>query len=154
MAGSPTFKQLNNGWNAEPNAPFPVVGQLGTDLLLQFALNAFQFTRFNEEDIGILRFHNCARYRLGPTNDEGWYMGQCRYRDSAPAWGEFYELSGEDDRLDEPRDWINLDGRPNDPRHFLFYLKDETFECITSNWSFEPVPINALHRVLGVTSLD
>ena len=150
MVSSISFQQLNHGWNANPNAPYPIVGRSGADLLLQFSLNAFQFPQFNEGDLGILRFHNCARYRLGPTNDEGWHMGQCRYRDSAPAWGEFYELSGDDLRLNEPKDWIEFDSRMNASRHFLFYLKDETFECLASGWTLEPKPTNALCRVPGI----
>lgn len=145
----PAFKQLNHGWNAEPNAPAPVLELDGPDLLLRFFLNPFQFKQFEEEDVGVVRFHDCSRYRLGPTNDEGWYRGQCRYSASAPAWGEFYEVMGEDLRLDEPTDWVTAIGAPYPARHFLFYLRDNTFECIASDWSFGPEPSNALRRVFG-----
>lgn len=149
MTGRVSFEQLNHGWNAEPNAPEAAIEQSGPDLLLRFLVNPFQFPQFDEEDVGVLRFFNCARFRLGSTNDEGWYLGQCRYSDSAPAWGEFYELSGQDPRLDEPQDWVPVDQRPETPRHFLFYLRDNTFECIASDWSFDPGPTNALYRAFG-----
>jgi hypothetical protein len=149
MTSRVSFEQLNHGWNAEPNAPDPTVKQSGPDLLLRFAVNPFRFKEFNEEDVGVLRFYNCARYRLGPTNDEGWYRGKCRYSGSAPAWGEFYELSGDDPHLDEPHDWVIINRGSNPLRHFLFYLRDDTFECIASDWSFDPEPTNALYRVLG-----
>jgi hypothetical protein len=142
-----SFRKLNDGWNAEPNAPRPVVEVVHADVWLRFALNTFQFRGFTEGDIGILRFVGCARYRLGPTNDEGWYRGQCRYSKVAPAWGEFYEIAGSDPRRDEPRDWIAVDTAAEPVgRHFLFYFRDETFECLAADWHFEPIPENALFR--------
>jgi hypothetical protein len=131
-----TFQQLNEGWNAEPNAPEPRVRLEGKDLILWFLLNTFQFPQFALDDVGVLRFTGCQRYRLGPTNDEGWYSGQCRFSKIAPGWGEFYEVSG-DLRLDKcPNDWIQLDKSEEPLRHFLFYLRDETFECDASDWHF------------------
>jgi len=128
------FQQLNDGWNAEPNSPEPSVRIKGHDLLLTFRMNPFQFPSFHQDDAGVLRFSRCRRYRLGPTNDEGWYRGQCRFSGVAPAWGEFYEIKG-DLRLSLcPDDWVMI--RANEPghRHFLFYLRDETFECDSADW--------------------
>ena len=144
----PCFIQLNKGWNAEPNAPDPKVTVSGTDVLLEFLLNPFQFPQFGDDDRGALRFSACSRYRLGATNDEGWYLGQCRYSSIAPAWGEFYEISGADARLDGPQDWQVVDGASSASRHFLFYLRDGTFECIAAHWEFEPDATNALFRHL------
>jgi hypothetical protein len=142
----PSFIQLNHGWNAEPNAPHPTIMLSGADVLLSFFVNPFQFPRFDSEDRGSIRFSSCARYRLGGTNDEGWSRGQCRYSSIAPAWGEFYELIGADTRLDEPQDWKRGNEASNADRHFLFYLRDETFECIATDWKFVPNPTNALFR--------
>jgi hypothetical protein len=125
----PLFEQLNQGWNAEPNAPEPAIGLSAPDLLLRFVLNPFQVEQFEEEDVGVLRFHDCVRYRLGSTNDEGWYFGQCRYGRSAPAWGEFYELIGEDPLLNVPTDWVAINEAQIKHRHFLFYLKDNTLNA-------------------------
>lgn len=128
------FSKLNDGWNAEPNAPHPQVMVDGADLLLSFGMNPWQFPQYNEGDIGTLRFARCSRYRLGPTNDEGWYRGQCRFSGIAPAWGEFYELTG-DLRLAEcPKDWVQVSPSSGHSRHFLFYLRDETFECDAEDW--------------------
>lgn len=145
----PAFKQLNHGWNAEPNAPTPVIRRDGADIVLRFILNPFQFKQFQEEDVGALRFSDCVRYRLGPTNDEGWYRGQCRYSAAAPAWGEFYELIGDDLLIDQPDDWVTVTQPSQPSRHFLFYLRDCTFECVSSDWRFDPTPPNALLRVFG-----
>lgn len=131
------FRKLNAGWNAEPNAPEPNVLIDGCDVVLTFLANSFQFPRFAEGQRLCLRFANARRFRLGSANDEGWYQGQCRFSGEAPAWGEFYEISG-DLRLERcPNDWHVVGDRRTSGRHFLFYLRDETFECDADDWSLE-----------------
>lgn len=137
-----SFTRLNEGWNAEPNAPCPNAGADGEDVLLHFLLNAFQYPGSEEEVFATLRFTGCARYRLGSTNDEGWYRGQCRFSGKAPAWGEFYLVRGEDSILGAPQDWKRLSGPGG--RHFLFYFRDHTFECSAEGCVVEPVPGNPL----------
>ena len=129
-----TFTKLNDGWNAEPNAPEPVVEIDGSELRLSFLANAFQFAAYDEDDVLQLSFRGCWRYRLGPTNDEGWYMGQCRFSQSIP-WGEFYELSG-DLLAGKASDWTDFGSPSANSRHFLFYFRDETFECDAESWEF------------------
>ena len=134
-----TFTKLNDGWNAEPNAPHPHVRRRNADLVLEFYMNPWQFPEYNEEDIGILTLTNCWRYRLGDTNDEGWYRGQCRFGKRAPRWGEFYEVEG-DLLLDRGTpDWHVVRRPTESSRHFLFYFRDETFECDADDWSLEVV---------------
>jgi len=124
------FVKLNDGWNAEPNSPRPAVSRSGDDLILTFLLNPYQFKQFSQGDGGKLVFRNCWRYRLGGTNDEGWYRGQCRFSGVAPAWGEFYEVQGDLKLESSLNDWVVLGPEPQAPaKHFLFYLRDETFEC-------------------------
>ena len=141
-----TFQQLNDGWNAEPNAPDPSIQVEGHDVLLQFFVNAFQFKEFEEEEIGILRFIECERYRLGSTNDEGWYLGQCRFSKLAPAWGEFYLVQGDKELLDAPTDWKIIDNSDERGKHFLFYFRSNTFECIARKCIIEQVANNSLQR--------
>ena len=132
-----TFRQLNDGWNAEPNAPEQKVAVDGRDVVVSFLMNPFQFPQFSAEDVGRLRFTSCRRYRLGSTNDEGWFRGQCRFSKISPRWGEFYEVTG-DLRLAEcPDDWIDLHHSDEPTRHFLFYFRDETFECDATDWRFD-----------------
>ncbi len=133
---NPNFKQLNYGWNADPNVPEPEVVVNGAEVRLTFYLNHWAYEA-RENEKGTLAFRDCSLWRLGPTNDEGWYAGQCRYSISAPAWGEFYELLGEDDRRLVPADWHKLGPLTSGLRHFLFYLRDETFECFGADWKFE-----------------
>lgn len=142
----PSFQQLNLSWNADPNAPEPVVEIAGQDIFLRFSLNTFKYPEFTKDDVGVLRFKACSRYRLGETNDEGWYREQCRYSKAAPAWGEFYEIIGLDEFDNQPNDWANVANVPPG-RHFLFYFRDNTFECFAADWLIEPIAANALsHR--------
>ena len=133
------FTRLNEGWNAEPNAPDPQVSVANHELVVTFAPNPFQYKGFSEDQRVCLIFTGAWRYRMGTVNDEGWYRGQCRFSRLAPAWGEFYEIHG-DLRLDNcPRDWIQLRSESaEDARHFLFYFRDEEFECDAVSWRFEP----------------
>jgi len=130
------FKTLSNEWNAEPNAPNPIVEADGSKIVLSFGLNSFKYPRFRETDRGKIVFNDCWRYRLGPTNDEGWYLGQCRFSREAPKWGEFYEIEG-DLLLDDPSlVWKVTSTSPTrGSRHFLFYFRDSTFECDALNWT-------------------
>jgi hypothetical protein len=132
-----TFEQLNVGWNADPNAPCPQIALNGSELLLRFRLNAFQFKQFERGQIATIRFPNCWRYRLGLTNDEGWYRGQCRFSKLAPQWGEFYKVSGDLRITAAPEDWHQIAAEPPESIHFLFYFRDETFECDATGWSID-----------------
>jgi hypothetical protein len=140
-----TFLQLSDEWNAAGNAPNPTFALDGADLLLKFNVNALQFPDFDEDEIAVLRFVNCARYRLGPTNDEGWYRGQCRFSQLAPAWGEFYLIRGKSNLLNAPSDWTVVEPS-GDGRHFLFYFRDNTFECVAARCVIEQVAENSLVR--------
>jgi hypothetical protein len=131
------FRQLNDGWNAEPNAPDPTVRFDGRDLVLTFLANPFQFARFAEGQWLRLRFRGATKYRLGATNDEGWYRGQCRFSGDAPAWGEFYEVSGDLKLERSPNDWQVVGAERSAGHHFLFYLRDDTFECEADDWVLE-----------------
>lgn len=131
------FRQLNDGWNAEPNAPVPNVVIEGRDVVVSFRINHFLFHQFAENDIGRLRFGLCSSYRLGDTNNEGWYLGQCRFSKIAPSWGEFFEISGNTKLSECPSDWIKVGTTSENLRHFLFYFRDETFECVASDWHLE-----------------
>ncbi len=132
---STTFHQLNNSWNAEPNAPDPKVEWRDTDLRLTFWMNAFRFPDYNEDDIGEIIFKDCSRYRIGILNDEGWYRKQGRFTGVHHRWGEFYEVRG-DLRLDAvPNDWSIRTPDVAGRNHYLFYFRDEDFECDARDWT-------------------
>jgi hypothetical protein len=155
MSGPTQFLKLNIGWNAEPNAPAPNVRIRGVDVILAFALNHRVYRQFSEGQIGQLVFANASRYRLGATNDEGWYRGQCRFTDAAPSWGEFYEVMGDLRLAQCPDDWRQVtDASSTSPRHFLFYLRDETFECDANDWKFSGLTAPDEERRQHVASRD
>jgi hypothetical protein len=140
---STRFEKLNADWNAEPNAPAPSTAVEDRSVVLRFVLNSQRYRRFSKDQEARLIFGECWRYRLGGANDEGWYRGQCRFSKLAPAWGEFYEVRG--DLLLEHRQLAWQTG-PSSPhpgtRHFLFYLRDETFECDADTWKLEVLPVS------------
>ena len=147
MSTAINFERQNIGWNAEPNAPYPNTEVVDRDLLLTFYVNPYQYPRFHEDEIGILRFLNCTKYRVGPTNDEGWYRGQCRFSELAPGWGEFYEVTKDAELLNAPNQWRVIQATGGMGKHYLFYFRDVTFECIADGWKFEPGATNALNRL-------
>lgn len=73
-------------------------------------------------------------------NDEGYYMGQYRYKHEQLPWGEFYLLDRTSEN-DFPMSAVVLNSNPNWNilNHYIFFLKDDTFECIAENYSFENV---------------
>lgn len=133
----PRFEQLNAGWNADPNAPYPRPKLTGETLCVDLRPNFFQTPDIKETDMLRLRFGNCSKFRLTPVNDHGWSLGQCRFSGLAPQWGEFYELTGNthDDR--DPTPWCL--GSGSGQRHFHFYLRDETLEVKAGGWSKEVI---------------
>lgn len=135
------FDKLNIGWDAEPNAPIPIieVNKSSSVIRLSFYLNSFIHDDVDEEDKGVLGFSNCYKYRLGATNDEGFYRGQCRYSNTGVKWGNFYRITNSDWRLTFPSDEVIVNkGIENNINlhHYLFYFRDETFECIADTYSF------------------
>lgn len=129
----PTFTRLNEGWNAEPNAPSLRLEHSGTTLFASMRPNPWVYPQYERVAKITVGFENCSKYRVTPINDEGWYRGQCRFSGLAPGWGEFYEISGNtrDDMVSTS--WIRMDGAG--ARHFHFYLRDVALEVKAQDWS-------------------
>jgi hypothetical protein len=134
---STVFKQLNTDWNAQPNATSTRVTINEDEVVLAFYMNAYQFPAFREDDIGYLRFANAWRYRIGTVSDEDFYRGGCRFSKLAPAWGEFYEVSGDLLLKLCPNDWTEVGPRTKALKHFLFYFRDEEFEIDAESWMLQ-----------------
>ena len=144
--GGPVFRRLNTSWDAEPNAPEPRIERRGNDVVLTVVPNRFIHDVPENCAAWRLRFAGATHYRMVPVNDEGWWGGQCRFSELAPEYGAFYEIGG--DTLDalEPEPWAetgNGEGDGAGLRHFLWYLRDETFECKARDWRLEPVVVQA-----------
>lgn len=127
------FTQLNTGWNAEPNAPNVQVEQDDNSLVISFMPNRFLYPEFEGVSAILIRFGNCQRYRITSINDHGWYDGQCRFSSLAPAWGEFYEISGDTRDDMDATPWIAMEGFGS--RHFHFYFRDAALEVKAKDWS-------------------
>lgn len=135
------FIKHNIGWDAEPNAPMPEIKLINNNskLSLSFYLNSFIYPNIDEESTGVIDFINCYKYRIGPTNDEGFYKGQCRFYKTGIPWGNFYEIKNSTWKKDFPKDEIILDKTLKNIKnlnHYLFYFRDETFECISESFEF------------------
>lgn len=132
------YQQLNQNWNADPNAPEPSITVTEQTVQLEFYLNAFQFEQFQEGDKAYLTFRNCHKYSFNALNDEGYYKGQHRYNYQQLPWGEFYELFT-DWQTDLPQDSVLIDPDSNSLklRYFFFFMRDNTFECVAERWDFQ-----------------
>lgn len=133
----PTFKRLNEDWNAHPNDASLSLEQKGQTLLTRVKPNHYVYRQYENVPEITVRFEGCALYRVTPINDEGWYRGQCRFSGLAPSWGEFYEISGNTRDNMDPTPWIKMEG--NGSRHFHFYLRDQTLEVKAQDWALNDV---------------
>lgn len=137
-----TFKKLNYNWNAEPNVARPLCFIEGKDLLVVFELNKYLFPENPEQNIGMLKFADCSRFRVGHVNMDSWYMGNCRFSKLAPKWGDFYQVTGDLLLNKCEDDWVDVFKNNQKTKHYLFYFRDMEFESDAGNWSFEPLDDN------------
>jgi hypothetical protein len=128
----PTFTRLNEDWNAHPNDAGLNLEQTDETLIARMKPNPYVYRQYEKIPEISVSFEGCTKYRVTPVNDEGWYMGQCRFSGLAPSWGEFYEILGNTRDDMDPTPWINMVGAGT--RHFHFFLKDETLEVKAKNW--------------------
>lgn len=138
------FIKLNLGWDAEPNAPMPYIEKDSESLSIKliFFLNAFIHQDIIEGDKAILQFKNCLKFRLGETNDEGFYRGDCRFYKYGVTWGDFYKINESNWKTYFPNDEVIVRSTIIDNlnlNHYLFYFRDETFECIAESYKFEVI---------------
>jgi hypothetical protein len=130
------YVQISTDWNADPVSPEIDLKVDGTDLTMDIYLNHDAFDNFTEGDKARIRFKNCSEYSLNTCNDEGYYYRQYRTNPNELPWGEFYEIkSGLDRNYPEPIVKIQSDNI--NKRHFIFFFKDETFECHASEFELE-----------------
>jgi len=129
------YIQISNDWNADPVEPKINLEIDGSNLIMEMYLNHYVFEEFEEGDKVKIVFSNCSEYSLNKCNDEGYYYGQYRTNPNELPWGEFYEIkNGFDTNFPEPVIKITTDNKGK--RHFIFFFKDETFECLAANYTF------------------
>lgn len=133
-----TYTQLNIDWNADPNSPETSIKVEGDTIILDFYLNYFLFDEFKEGDKGQLTFYNCHKYDFDGTNDEGYFLGQHRYKYTDLPYGEFYQLNT-NWQTDFPKNSkiLNPDINSKDLKHFVFFFKENTFECVATEYKLK-----------------
>lgn len=129
---------LTEDWNADPNAPEVKLTIEGSSVTLDFFVNHFIYDKFKEGDKAKLTFPNCLKYSFSSMNDEGYYRGQYRYKYSDLPWGEFYRLDTNWE-TDFPVRHIALTDITDKEKlsHYIFFFKDNTFECVAENYQLE-----------------
>jgi len=133
-----TRNMLNKNWGADPDSPKPELWSGDGTVKLTFFLNSLVYDHIDEGEKGMLEFTSVYAYRLGPRNDEGYYKEQLGNKNNQAPGGEFYELIGSQWYKDFPEDKIIVNEKipKNELGHFILFLKDETFECIATDFHF------------------
>ena len=130
------YNRISIDWNADPISPEIELNQIGFDLTMDIYLNHYAFENYKVGDKAKIRFINCSIFSLNTCNEEGYYYGQYRTNANELPWGEFYEIkSGLSRELPEPV--VQLSTDLINKRHFLFFFKDETFECLADDFKVE-----------------
>jgi len=130
------YVQITTDWNAHPVSPEIEIAINGADLQMTLFVNSYVFNNFEEGDKAIVAFRNCAEYSLNTCNDEGYFYGQYRTNPSELPWGEFYEIKNGLSRI-FPQPVVELAKDRSNKRHFIFFFKDETFECLAEDYKID-----------------
>lgn len=129
------YKILTIGWNADPETPELTIRAEKNILKLEFYLNNFLQTQFKENHKCSLIFHNCHKYYLGAPQTDIHQIGSGRFKAGELPFGEFYEIQS-NRKIDFPKQATILNGTidPEVLKHYLFFFKDGTFECLASDY--------------------
>jgi hypothetical protein len=137
------FVRQANAIEANPNTAEPIVEIVGKDILLTYDLK-----NWSEDESAIIRFHDVLIYRTGDPNDEGFYRGGEPHivNDSMYSllscpdieFWDFYEVIGFDWKSGLVGKQVHVMDqefqRKTGYRHFVFFMKDGTFECVCQAW--------------------
>src|SRR5688500_12817148 len=130
------YIQITTDWNADPVSPEIKLNIDGSDLVMDIYLNHYVFDKYRNGDKVKIRFKSCAEYSLNTCNDEGYYYGQYRTNPNELPWGEFYEIKSGLDR-NMPNPIVKILSRDSAAKHFIFFFKDETFECLAFGYELD-----------------
>lgn len=62
--------------------------------------------------------------------------GQSRFKELGVEWGEFYQIHDSNWKEDFPNP-IHVSEKDTERHHYLFYFRDNTFECIAASYDVE-----------------
>lgn len=133
------YIKLNKNWNAEPNVPEPSINVNSEGIEIEFLLNPLLYEHIDEGEKGIIQFFHVYAYYFGPPNEKEYKNGNFRFKNHQLPWGEFYELMDSKWEKDFPTEMELLvkDLNKKSLRHFIFFLKNATLECLATDFSFE-----------------
>lgn len=132
------IQKLNKNWSAEPSVLLESIKRTDDGIEVNFVLNSLPYEYIEEGEKGKLEFYDVYAYRNGPSNSEEISKRKIPLKVDQIANGDFYELLDSKWKTDFPTDKIIVDEtkKTSKLRHFLFFLKDSTFECLASDYSY------------------
>lgn len=148
-----SLSRLNANYESDPNVAIPLLGLYNDELTLIFALNYFTFP-YKEDEKGRIKFSKCAAIRIGGPNDEGFLRNQHPLWNASLGsvkWHSFYEVMGTPTEHFEAfyKNGALMESAKN-LRHFVFFMKEATFECLAESYKEEVVTSRWKLTTLGV----
>ena len=138
MIVRPTYIKLNLDFDAEPNAPSPEISINDSTLILKFLLNPFLWDDVEDDEQAELRFNDVLKYRFGGPGSDN--FSDFRYYDKGIDNYGFYQLKNSNWTKDFPLDEKVISKEPNSSndnfKHYVFFFRDNTFECIAEGFKF------------------
>nr|WP_299382190.1 hypothetical protein [Allomuricauda sp.] len=138
MIKKPTYVKLNFDFDAEPNAPSPDISINDSTLILKFLLNPFLWDNVEDDEQAELHFYDVLKYRLGGPGSDN--FSDFRYYDEGIDNYGFYHLKNSYWTKDFPLDEKVVSEEPNSEngvfKHYVFFFRDNTFECIAEDFKF------------------
>ena len=136
-----TFERIRLEHEAEPNMAVPEVNVLESDIVLSFDVEG-------QNNYSEIEFKDCLMYRVGSPNDEGFYSSDQHPKINNSVYshqnfpnlqfGYFYKVTGlnwRQNKLGEGTLVLNdHPGNDGGYSHFVFFMKDGTFECVAKDW--------------------
>ncbi|RKN80274.1 hypothetical protein [Ulvibacterium marinum] len=138
MIEKPIYIKLNLEYDAEPNAPSPEISINDSTLNLKFLLNPFLWDNVEDDEQAELLFYNAIKYRLGGPGSDN--FKDYRYYDEGIDNYGFYQIKRSDWKKDFPIDEKiiskNPIGKKDNFKHYVFFFRDNTFECVAEDFKF------------------
>jgi len=132
------IQKLNKNWSAEPSVLLETIKLTDDGIEVNFLLNSLPYEYIEEGEKGKLEFYDVYAYRKAASNSEEITKRQIPFKADLIPLGDFYELLDSKWKTDFSEDKIIVDEskKTSKLRHFLFFLKDSTFECLASDYSY------------------
>lgn len=150
-----TFLKQDIPFEAEPNVAVPHVEMTDEGLILDFAIRGFAANDYGSDSHAKILFTEVIMYRVGDPNDEGFYLFggyPGRVNDSIYSrkvfpnldFGCFYKV----ENVNWKKDLLGkvtciLDQNYSEKvgfSHFVFFMKDGTFECVAKDYTPKSTP--------------